>query len=109
MGKVIISLSLFFSSLVVIAAISELKHEKYVMCKNQKVVRTLRVVKKEENGNTCETLYTKAGVDRVVGRSKTLLGCDDFLNNVKGNLEKAAWKCKDISKAQIHMSESLSE
>lgn len=73
---------------------------KYVMCRNSQIVRTIRVEWNKESAS-CETLYTKNGVDRSVGNGKFFGSCVKFLTNVQANLEKAGWKCKDISKASI--------
>jgi len=70
-----------------------------VLCKNQKIVRTIRVEVKDDK--SCETKYTKAGVDRTIGTGNYETSCDRFLNNVKGNLQTAGWKCKDVSSAKI--------
>lgn len=74
----------------------------YLMCKNKNVVRTVRVLKKEGGG--CQTAYTKEGVDQVVSESQWSKGCEKVLNNIRVNLEKASWKCKDISDARISFS-----
>ncbi|RME14172.1 MAG: hypothetical protein D6797_09420 [Bdellovibrio sp.] len=71
----------------------------FVLCKNQKMVRTIRVERNEKG--QCYTLYTKSGVDRVIGQARHLNSCMSFLNNVKNNLEKAYWSCKTFSKVTI--------
>lgn len=73
----------------------------YVLCKNSKIVRTIRVDKKSNSEHVCKTTYTKLGVDRVIGESTSIKGCYNFLNNVKSNLESANWKCRDISGTPI--------
>lgn len=75
----------------------------YVICKNASVVRTVRVHKKNNGG--CETTYTKDGVDQNVGSSWTVDRCVKVLGNIRTNLEKANWKCKDISEARVSSSE----
>ena len=77
------------------------KHPTYVICKNHKIVRTLRV---EQSGSACKTLYTKAGIDREVGNGKNLSSCFKFMDNVRGNLGTAGWTCKDISDSTISKS-----
>ncbi len=72
------------------------ENQGYVMCRSQKVVRTIRVVADEEG---CQTVYTKAGIDRIVGNAKSRNSCVDVMKNIRGNLEGASWKCKDISTA----------
>ena len=74
----------------------------YVLCKNKATVRTIRV---EKEKGLCVTTYTKEGVDQIVGQGQAENTCFGILNNIKGNLEKADWKCKDISQARISSSE----
>ena len=73
------------------------------MCKNRKIVRTLRVQSGQAGG--CQTVYTKAGVDRIIGNGINKNSCFKFMDNVRGNLGKAGWACKDISRSQISHSE----
>lgn len=86
-------ISILFSQQVIASDTSS-----YVLCKNKKVVRTIRI---QEIQDGCVTTYTKAGVDKVVGQGQHLTSCQSFLDNIKGNLEEAAWKCRDISSAQL--------
>lgn len=79
------------------------KDTTYLICKNNNVVRTVRVHKKANGG--CETTYTKDGVDQSVGASWTVSRCSKVLGNIRTNLEKANWKCKDISEARVSSSE----
>jgi len=72
----------------------------YVLCRNQKMVRTIRI-ESNVDGVTCMTKYTKAGVDQVVAASRSQNSCKTVLENIKTNLEKAAWNCKDISSSRI--------
>lgn len=77
----------------------------YLICKNKKMVRTLRVSKKSNGG--CSATYTKEGVDQIVGNSWAVERCSKIIINIKDNLEKADWKCKDISETRVSSSESL--
>lgn len=70
----------------------------YVMCKNKDVVRTIRIVK---TGTSCKVVYTKDGVDSIVGKSSTEDVCREVFDKIKINLEKADWKCKDITQARV--------
>ncbi len=71
----------------------------YLICKHQSAVRTLRV-QNRDNGS-CFTTYTKSGVDQIVSSSKENQTCFKVLSNIRENLEKASWKCKDISEARV--------
>lgn len=67
-----------------------------IMCKNKKIVRTLRIMQMEPD-NKCITMYTKAGTDKIVGSGKSMSTCTTVTDNIKGNLEKAGWKCKEAT------------
>lgn len=69
-----------------------------VMCKSQKIVRTIRVA---PGGEGCQTIYTKSGVDKVVGGGKNQYSCLEVMKNIRTNLEGAAWKCRDISSSAV--------
>lgn len=73
---------------------------KYILCRNKKTVRTIRVEPGKQDG-TWQTKYTKEGVDHVVGAARSKESCVSILENIRGNLEKAAWTCKDISASLI--------
>jgi len=68
--------------------------KQYVICRNQKVVRTIRV---ECVGSECDTIYTKDGADQVKGSNNNVSGGQKILGNIQANLEKAAWKCNDVT------------
>ena len=70
----------------------------FVMCKSQKIVRTIRVT---PGGEGCQTIYTKSGIDKVVGGGKNSVSCIEVMKNIRTNLEGAAWKCRDISSAAV--------
>lgn len=83
-----------------VQAIAESKSN-YLMCKNSNVVRTLRI---ERVGRSCRTTYTKDGVDAVVGKSGDPGLCREVFEKIRENLEKASWKCKDISQSRVSTS-----
>lgn len=84
---------LFFSSL----ALAELG-ESMVLCKNNKTVRTLRI----ETGadQKCRAIYTKQGVDEIIGSGQYLGSCVEFVTNVRKNLEEAKWNCREVKEAR---------
>lgn len=98
MTKHLLSLSIL--SALLLSAPAQAEDEKdgevkqYVICRNQKVVRTIRV---ECSGNECDTIYTKDGTDRVEGSNNNVMGGQKILGNIQANLEKAAWKCNDVT------------
>ncbi len=67
-----------------------------IMCKNKKIVRTLRIMQMEADSK-CVTLYSKGGNDKIVGSGRSMSTCTTVTENIKGNLEKAGWKCKETT------------
>ena len=72
----------------------------YTICKNNNIVRSIRV-EKDSATNEFITLYTKSGKDKEVGRAKWKPSAEKFQSNIKSNLEKAGWKCRDTAQYQI--------
>jgi hypothetical protein len=72
----------------------------YVICKNKKEVRTIRV---EIQGPVCKALYSKMGKDELVAEG-TQKHCYGVVDNIRTNLEKNYWKCKDISPERVSSS-----
>ena len=96
----IISLILLFScSLAFAEQVVEIENKAYWLCKSKKQVRTIRV-HVDETG-TCTTMYSKENSEKSVGSGKNQESCLNFLNNIKTNLEKSNWTCRDISSARM--------
>lgn len=77
----------------------EVENKSYWICKNQKDVRTIRV--HVGTSGMCFTYYSKQGTEKVVGSGRNQESCHNFLNNIKTNLEKSNWACRDISTTRI--------
>lgn len=69
-----------------------------VLCKNQKTVRTLRVEQGEDQ--KCRAIYTKQGVDETIGSGQYTNSCEEFISNVRKNLEEAKWNCREVKEAR---------
>lgn len=80
-------------------AVVDVENKAYYLCKNRKEVRTIRV--QINPSGICNTLYSKAGEEKLVGSGRNHNSCIDFLNNIRTNLEKSNWNCRDISSARI--------
>jgi hypothetical protein len=76
----------------------------YTLCRNQKTVRTLRVDRDEKK--SCVAIYTKSGVDKEVARGLNVMSCQKVVENIKINLDKAGWKCKDVGDATMTSTQS---
>ena len=82
----------------------EVDNKAYFLCKNKAEVRTIRV-QIDEHG-ICSTHYSKQGSEKNVGSGKNHESCMNFMNNIKTNLEKSNWACRDISASRITASVS---
>jgi hypothetical protein len=78
----------------------EVSNKAYWICKNKKEVRTIRVIV-DSKTKECTTLYSKSGSEKEVGSGKWQESCVNFLTNIRTNLEKSNWTCRDISSTQI--------
>ncbi|MCB0342140.1 MAG: hypothetical protein KDD59_07840 [Bdellovibrionales bacterium] len=72
----------------------------FVMCRNGKTVRTLRIKVADDNGS-CKALYSKGGKDQVVGYGRQARSCKPFIDNVQNNLENANWRCQSLANMKI--------
>lgn len=96
------SIKALFSATMIVLFFSPVTHaemgEALVLCKHNKTVRTLRV---ETSGDQkCRAIYTKQGVDEVIGSSQSMVGCSEFVSNVRKNLEDAKWNCREVKEAR---------
>lgn len=80
------------------ATVADVSNFAYWICKNQAEVRTIRV---QVDGGACLTYYTKLGAEKSVGTGKNTESCINFLNNIKTNLEKSNWTCRDATGARM--------
>lgn len=90
-----------------VSAETSMSRERLLLCRLGKIVRSIQVKQSfNDPGNQCETIYTKAGIDRQVGKGIHWKSCYEILDNIKGNLEAASWKCRDIKKFKVVTPES---
>jgi hypothetical protein len=73
-----------------------------IICKNLKLVRTLRVSKGQE---TYDTVYTKAGKDQIIAQTRMFSSGKDIAISVKDKLVDSGWSCREISDSQLTTSE----
>ncbi len=90
MRAIIVFLAFVGCSFVVDASIQQ-KPSQFVMCKNQKAVRTIRITPDQEG---CKTTYSKGGVDEVVENNSQIGKCKDRLKSLQENLQASNWTCK---------------
>lgn len=80
--------------LLAVTAFAETKPIAYSICKLKASVRTVQV--KVDDKGICKTLYSKQGDEKSIGSGRNKESCLQYLNNVKINLEKSGWKCRDV-------------
>ena len=73
----------------------------YLLCKSGSTVRTIRV---EQKGIVCRSIYTKEGVDQILGKSSKPGACAEVISKVRHTLENAKWTCRDISETRVSAS-----
>lgn len=93
---------LFFSSLV-----SAEVGESLVLCKHNKLVRTLRI--ETMSDQHCKAVYTKSGVDQTIGSGQNHNSCEEFVAGVRKTLEDAKWSCREVKEARTSMISPLIE
>lgn len=98
------ALILALSGLTVLPGLAESNNRRaFVLCRNRKVVRTIRVEKKDDQ---FLTVYTKAGVDRGVGENKWYESAYKILSNIQKNLEGAGWNCSEVDNFKVTEAQS---
>jgi hypothetical protein len=70
----------------------------FILCKHNKTVRSLRVDSKDDQ---CKAVYTKEGVDKIIGSSQKNEICGDVLDKVRKNLEENAWNCREVKESRL--------
>ncbi len=72
----------------------------FYLCKDtSQSVRTLRMEK--QKSGACVTSYSKQGVDKPQIKSWKDSDCIEVMQNIRNNLEKGNWKCKEVSGLRI--------
>lgn len=95
MLRILLVILLFGSPFLHADQVVEIQNKAYWLCKNRKQVRTIRV--HVSDSGYCSTYYAKEGSEKSVGSGKNQETCINFLNNIRTNLEKSNWTCRDIS------------
>ena len=99
MLKSLITIFIFGFSVSSFAEETEISNRAYIICKNRKEVRTMRV--EIQKDNLCHAYYGKMGVEKSVGSGRNHDSCLGFISSIRTNLEKSDWKCRDISSSKI--------
>ena len=74
--------------------------ESLVLCKRDKTVRTLRIEKGIDD--KCKAIYTKQGLDQVMGSSQKSEACEEIVASIRKNLEEGGkWTCREVKEARV--------
>ncbi|MFN8943126.1 MAG: hypothetical protein ACK5WZ_00715 [Pseudobdellovibrionaceae bacterium] len=82
---------------------SSLTETFFLLCKLQKNVRTLRVIKANDK---YDTIYTKNGKDQVIGQTRLFSSGKGIANGVKEKLAVSGWTCREVSDSKLTTSET---
>jgi hypothetical protein len=100
--------ALFFVGILVAGNVAfagvDQKASTFVLCKNNKTVRTIRV---SPENQSCKVTYSKQGIDEVVGTNRSLTSCKSLVANIKSNLEASKWNCREVSTATVTTSSEV--
>ena len=72
--------------------------EPLLICKNKKIVRTVRITKEK---GLCRTNYTKDGKTSMIGSGMNPASCQKVLEGVRKNLEASHWSCRDVKASSV--------
>ena len=70
----------------------------FILCKHNKTVRSLRV---DSTDTQCKAVYTKEGIDKIIGSSQKKEICGDVLDKVRKNLEENNWNCREVKESRL--------
>jgi hypothetical protein len=88
-------------------ASSDQKPAAFVLCKNKKDVRTLRVLPDMEKKENCKITYSKGGSEEVVGSNHSINACKSVLKHIQTTLEASSWSCRTVQSASIMTSSEV--
>jgi hypothetical protein len=97
-GSDIRAFMFFFCQIAFISFLGSFSVAATVICKNEKSVRTLRT---DKTSTGCRAVYTKQGVDQIVGSSARDNGCETIIEGIRKTLEGSVWKCRDVKEAIV--------
>lgn len=87
---------LFICRVLVLSSLASVATASTILCKNERSVRSLRV---DKTSGGCRAVYTKSGVDQIVGSAMRENGCDAIIEGIRKTLEASVWKCRDVKEA----------
>lgn len=77
------------------------KASAFVLCKNKKDVRTIRILPEGQTTDKCMITYSKGASEEVVGTHRSASSCSSILKNIQYNLEASKWSCRSVPSARV--------
>lgn len=90
---------LLLCRVLMVSSLATLGMASTIICKNDKSVRSLRIDKTDDGG--CRAVYTKLGVDQIVGSNMRENRCDSLLEGIRKTLEASVWKCREVKDSTL--------
>lgn len=100
--------SLFLPNFKAVNASTNQKLSAFVICKNKKNVRTLRIFPDGTKADNCTVTYSKGAVEEIVGSNRSTTTCNSILKNIQFNLEAAKWSCRSVQTAEVTLGSEVS-
>lgn len=82
-------------------AATDEKASAFVLCKNKKDVRTLRILPETDKPENCKITYSKGGAEETMGSNRSLNSCKSILKSIQTNLEASNWSCRSVQTAHV--------
>jgi len=92
---------LMFVVSVVARASQDQKAEAFVLCKNKKDVRTIRILPDQQKQDNCMITYSKGSSEEVVGSNRSASSCKTILHSIQHTLETSHWSCRNVQSAMV--------
>lgn len=70
----------------------------YFLCKRETEVRSIRV---DYVTGACRIIYTKQGIDQMMGQSTLPSDCAAVQGRIRKNLEEGSWKCRVVKESVV--------
>lgn len=80
----------------------------FVLCKNKKDVRTIRILSDRADSDACNVTYSRGSAEQLVGSKRELGGCRSILKSIQSNLEASKWSCRSVQTARVVTSGEVS-
>jgi hypothetical protein len=81
----------------------------FVLCKNRKDVRTIRIISEGDKQDNCTITYSKGRVEQVMGNNRSVSSCKSIMRGIQHNLEASHWSCRTVQSAMVTTGSELGQ